>query len=72
MSSVDAALILLHVAGLLSDLTCAEQADGNAISEVDAVDAALVLQFAAGLLFDLANADLRGPLIPSPIELGNS
>ena len=72
VSSIDTALILQYVAGLLSDLTCAEQADVNASSEVDAVDAALVLQIVAGLLFDLAHFDSSGPQFPSPIELGNS
>ena len=50
VSSIDAALILQQVAGLLADLVCVEQADVDASGEVTAVDAALVLQFVAGLL----------------------
>ena len=53
VSSIDAALILQQVAGLLADLVCVQQADVDASGEVDAVDAALVLQFVAGLLEEL-------------------
>ncbi len=60
VSSIDAALILQHVAGLLPDFACVEQADVNANGDVNAVDAALVLQFVAGLLFDIVNVDLSG------------
>ena len=53
VSSIDAALILQHGAGLLAELVCVQQADVDASGEVDAVDAALVLQFVAGLLEEL-------------------
>ncbi|MCI0855255.1 MAG: dockerin type I repeat-containing protein [Chloroflexi bacterium] len=48
-NSVDAALILQHVADLLSSLPCAAEADVNG-DGIDSVDAALILQFDAGLL----------------------
>ncbi len=48
-NSVDAALILQRVAGLISSLPCEAEGDVNG-GGIDSVDAALVLQFDAGLL----------------------
>jgi hypothetical protein len=48
--SVDAALILQFGAGLVSSLSCQENADVNGDGTINAIDAALVLQFTAGLL----------------------
>ena len=50
VSSIDAALVLQFVAGLLSALGCEDAADANADGNVDSIDAALILQFGAGLL----------------------
>ena len=51
-NSIDAALILQLVAGLVSSLPCAAEGDVNG-GGIDSVDAALVLQFDAGLLVGL-------------------
>ena len=51
-NSIDAALILQRVAGLVSSLPCDAEADVNG-DGIDSVDAALVLQFDAGLLVRL-------------------
>jgi hypothetical protein len=53
VNSVDAALILQGVAGLIQTLPCMAQADVNGDGDVDAIDAALILQFEAGLLDSL-------------------
>ncbi len=50
VNSIDAALILQFVAGLLSRAPCQQNADVNHSGRVDAIDATLVLQVAAGLL----------------------
>jgi alpha-tubulin suppressor-like RCC1 family protein len=49
-NSVDAALALQRVAGLLARLPCAAAADVDADGAVDAIDAALILQAEAGLI----------------------
>lgn len=51
-TSIDAAFVLQHVAGLLETLPCAEAADVNG-DGVESTDAALILQFDAGLLSEL-------------------
>jgi glucose/arabinose dehydrogenase len=53
VNSVDAALILQRVAGLIQTLPCMAQADVNGDGEADAIDAALILQLEAGLLDSL-------------------
>ncbi len=53
VNSIDAALILQNVAGLLANLTCPDGADANSDGRINAIDAALVLQFSAGLLGEL-------------------
>jgi alpha-tubulin suppressor-like RCC1 family protein len=53
VNSIDAALVLQRVAGLLSMLQCAAAADANHDGRVDSIDAALILQFVAGLLAHL-------------------
>ena len=53
VSSIDAALVLQFVAGLLSALACQDAADANSDGEVTSVDAALILQFVAGLVGSL-------------------
>ncbi len=53
VNPIDAALILQINAGLLSALSCEENADVNGDGSIDAVDAALVLQFSARLLNSL-------------------
>ena len=52
VNSIDAALILQFVAGLLDTLTCLDRADVNVDGLVNSIDAALVLQFVAGLIDD--------------------
>ena len=50
-NSIDAALVLQYVAGLLGSLPCqAAAADVNHDGHVNAVDAAIILQYVAGLL----------------------
>ena len=53
VNSIDAALILQFVAGLLGSLACPEGADTNGNGDINSIDAALVLQFTAGLLLNL-------------------
>ncbi|MEX0786384.1 MAG: dockerin type I repeat-containing protein [Dehalococcoidia bacterium] len=50
VNSIDAALVLQLVAGLLGSLACEQAADVNDSGNVDAIDAALILQIDAGLL----------------------
>ncbi len=54
-SSIDAALVLQLVAGLIGvdDLPCAGNADVNEDGRIDSIDAALILQFVAGLIGSL-------------------
>jgi len=53
-TSVDAALILQHDAGLLAPLPCPSGGDVNRDGRINAIDAALVLQFVAGLIDSFA------------------
>lgn len=53
VNSIDAALILQRVAGLLGALPCPAGADANDDGQVNSIDAALVLQYVAGLLPEL-------------------
>jgi hypothetical protein len=53
VNSIDAALILQNVAGLLANLACPDGADANHNGTINSIDAALVLQFSAGLLHQL-------------------
>jgi len=50
VDSIDAALVLQLVAGLVETLPCEENADANADGANNAIDAALILQFNAGLI----------------------
>lgn len=52
-TSIDAALILQRVAGLVTNLPCGPLADVNGDNRIDSIDAALVLQYVAGLLTHL-------------------
>ena len=49
-NSIDAALVLQTVAGLIAEVGCPDLADVNDDSDIDAIDAALILQIDAGLL----------------------
>ena len=53
VTSIDAALILQHTAGLTGSLPCQTEADANQDGTVNAVDATLVLQYVAGLVVTL-------------------
>jgi hypothetical protein len=53
VNSIDAALILQRVAGLLGALPCPAGADANDDGQVNSIDAALILQYVAGLLPEL-------------------
>lgn len=50
VNSIDAALVLQYVAGLLDSLPCDQNADVNEDGSVNSIDAALILQFVAGLI----------------------
>lgn len=50
VDSIDAALVLQLVAGLVSSLPCEENADTNGDGTINSIDAALILQFSAGLI----------------------
>ena len=50
IDSIDAALVLQLVAGLVGSLSCEENADANEDGTVNAIDATLILQHIAGLL----------------------
>ena len=49
-NSIDAALVLQTVAGLIAGVGCPDLADVNGDGRIDAIDAALILQIDAGLL----------------------
>jgi len=49
-NSIDAALVLQKVAGLIGGVECPDLADVNDDGNIDAIDAALILQIDAGLL----------------------
>jgi hypothetical protein len=53
VNSVDAALILQRVAGLIGSLVNAPSGDVNDDGSVNSVDAALILQLEAGMIDDL-------------------
>lgn len=53
VNSIDAALILQNVAGLLASIPCPDGADANSDGRTNSIDAALVLQVSAGLLDEL-------------------
>ncbi len=53
VNSIDAALILQFVAGLVSSLPCAQNADVNHDGQVNSIDAAIILQYTAGLISHL-------------------
>ncbi|MCH7718986.1 MAG: hypothetical protein IIB21_05900, partial [Chloroflexi bacterium] len=53
VSSIDAALVLQFVAGLLSALACEDAADADGDGNLSSIDAALILQYSAGLLSSL-------------------
>ena len=53
INSIDAAITLQRVAGLLAELPCFPGADVDLNGTVNAIDAALILQFVAGLLTTL-------------------
>ena len=53
VTSVDAAIVLQFVAGLVESVGCVECADTNQDGDVTAIDATLILQFVAGLLANL-------------------
>ena len=50
INSIDAALVLQFVAGLVGSLSCEENADANEDGAVNSIDATLILQHIAGLL----------------------
>jgi hypothetical protein len=50
VNSIDVALILQRVAGLLGSLACPANADVNDDGQANSIDAALILQYVAGLL----------------------
>ena len=51
-NSIDATLLLQHIAGLLNAIPCEDQADVNG-GGIDSTDVTLILQFEAGLLLKL-------------------
>ncbi len=53
INSIDAALVLQQVAGLLGSLACQPAADANQDGRLNSIDAALILQYGAGLLAHL-------------------
>lgn len=50
VNSIDAALVLQFIAGLVSSLNCQADADVNENGDVNSIDAAILLQFIAGLI----------------------
>ena len=50
VDSIDAALVLQQIAGLLGALPCQSAADANQDGSLNSIDAALILQYSAGLL----------------------
>jgi hypothetical protein len=53
VNSIDVALILQRVAGLISSVACPTRADVNDDGQANSIDAALILQFIAGLVTSL-------------------
>lgn len=71
INSIDAALLLQNVSGLLASLPCPSAADVNANGSINSIDAALVLQYDAGLIqtFHLSDGLVRARQIednPAP------
>jgi hypothetical protein len=56
VNSIDAALTLQLVAGLVASLPCPENADADGSGSISSIDSALMLQFGAGLLVSLPGA----------------
>jgi hypothetical protein len=50
VNSIDSALVLQYVAGLIDFLRCPDDADANGDGRVNSIDSALILQYGAGLL----------------------
>jgi hypothetical protein len=50
VNSIDSALVLQYVAGLIGFLRCPDDADANGDGRVNSIDSALILQYGAGLL----------------------
>ena len=50
VNSIDAALVLQFIAGLVPSLNCQADADVNENGDVNSIDAAILLQFIAGLI----------------------
>ncbi len=73
VTSIDAALVLQFVAGLLGTLTCQDAADVNESGGINSIDAALILQLTAGFFERLpagASHQLGVPLeLPLPLAV---
>lgn len=50
VNSIDAALVLQYIAGLLGSLANPSSADVDASGAIDSIDAALILQYSAGII----------------------
>lgn len=50
VNSIDAAVILQYIAGLLNNLACGDEADVNQDGNISSIDTALVLQHIAGFI----------------------
>ena len=67
VTSIDAALVLQFVAGLLGALPCQDAADVNESGDINSIDAALILQLTAGF-FESLPAGARHQLgVPSEL-----
>jgi hypothetical protein len=53
VNSIDAAVVLQYVAGLVGTLPCVGLADANHNGSVNSIDSAVILQFVAGLIAHL-------------------
>ena len=72
MTSIDAALVLQFVAGLLGALPCQDAADVNESGDINSIDAALILQLTAGFFESLPAGAPHQLEVPSELLASSS
>ena len=72
VTSIDAALVLQFVAGLLGALPCQDAADVNESGDINSIDAALILQLTAGFFESLPAGAPHQLEVPSELLASSS